>query len=409
MTEKEKFKRMSTMTPSTRFPMFILMLNLFIALLGQGMLIPILPEYLKLFHAGGTVAGFLVAAFGAAQFLFSPIGGQWADRFGRKKLIMAGMFLVVVSDLIFAVSTSLPLLYIARFIGGISLGLMVPANLAYVADITTPETRAKGMGYFGASMNLGMVLGPGLGGFIAEMGVRMPYFVASGLGLVAALLTLLLPETLPPEKRTVSTEKKKGFNMGKQIWSSFKVPYFGYLLIILVMTFGLMSYETVFSLFAEYKYGFNASTISIIITMGAIIGIVVQIWLLDFFVKRLGEIKLIRLSLIMTPIALLLMLIKVNLIFLLFASALYFAFNAFLRPTVSSLISQNAGDRQGYASGLNTTYSSLGTVFGPLVAGILFDKNVNFPYIFGAFMLLAALTLTLKTQRSRKGNRYATE
>ncbi|WP_339830308.1 MFS transporter [Paenibacillus sp. FSL R7-0272] len=400
---------MRTMTQSTRFPMFILMLNLFIALLGQGMLIPILPEYLKLFHAGGTVAGFLVAAFGAAQFLFSPLGGQWADRFGRKKLIMAGMFLVVVSDLIFAVSTSLPLLYIARFIGGISLGLMVPANLAYVADITTPETRAKGMGYFGASMNLGMVLGPGLGGFIAEMGVRMPYFVASGLGLVAAMLTLLLPETLPPEKRTISTSKKKGFTMGEQIWSSFKVPYFGYLLIILVMTFGLMSYETVFSLFAKYKYGFNASTISVIITMGAIIGIVIQIWLLDFFVKRLGEIKLIRLSLIMTPIAFLLMLIKVNLTFLLFASALYFAFNAFLRPTVSSLISKSAGDRQGYASGLNTTYSSLGTVFGPLVAGLLFDKNVNFPYIFGAFMLLAALSLTMSAQRSKKGNRYASE
>ncbi|WP_434751116.1 MFS transporter [Paenibacillus amylolyticus] len=400
---------MSSMTQSTRFPMFILMLNLFIALLGQGMLIPILPEYLKLFHAGGTVAGFLVAAFGAAQFLFSPLGGQWADRFGRKKLIMAGMFLVVVSDLIFAVSTSLPLLYIARFIGGISLGLMVPANLAYVADITTPETRSKGMGYFGASMNLGMVLGPGLGGFIAEMGVRMPYFVASGLGLVAALLTLLLPETLPPEKRILSSSKKKGFAMGEQIWSSFKVPYFGYLLIILVMTFGLMSYETVFSLFAETKYGFTASTISIIITMGAVIGIVIQIWLLDFFVKRLGEIKLIRLSLIMTPIALLLMLIKVNLVFLLFASALYFAFNAFLRPTVSSLISKSAGDRQGYASGLNTTYSSLGTVFGPLVAGLLFDKNVNFPYIFGAFMLLAALSLTMSGQRFRKGNRYANE
>ncbi|MEK3823456.1 MFS transporter [Paenibacillus sp. FSL K6-1558] len=400
---------MRTMIQSTRFPMFILMLNLFIALLGQGMLIPILPEYLKLFHAGGTVAGFLVAAFGAAQFLFSPLGGQWADRFGRKKLIMAGMFLVVVSDLIFAVSTSLPLLYIARFIGGISLGLMVPANLAYVADITTPETRAKGMGYFGASMNLGMVLGPGLGGFIAEMGVRMPYFVASGLGLVAALLTLLLPETLPPEKRTLPTAKKKGFTMGEQIWSSFKVPYFAYLLIILVMTFGLMSYETVFSLFAETKYGFTASTISIIITMGAIIGIVIQIWLLDFFVKRMGEIKLIRLSLIMTPIALLLMLIKVNLVFLLFASALYFAFNAFLRPTVSSLISKSAGDRQGYASGLNTTYSSLGTVFGPLVAGLLFDKNVNFPYIFGAFMLVAALLLTTNAQRSKKGNRYASE
>ncbi|PYE48051.1 MFS transporter [Paenibacillus barcinonensis] len=400
---------MRKLPQSARFPMFILMLNLFIALLGQGMLIPILPEYLKLFHAGGTVAGFLVAAFGAAQFLFSPLGGQWADRFGRKKLIMSGMFLVVISDFIFAVSTSLPLLYIARFIGGISLGLMVPANLAYVADITTPETRAKGMGYFGASMNLGMVLGPGLGGLIAEMGVRMPYFVASGLGLVAALLTLLLPETLPPGKRTSTPTNKQGISSATQIWSSFKVPYFNYLLIILVMTFGLMSYETVFSLFAENKYSFSASTISIIITMGAIIGIVVQIWLLDVFVKRLGEIKLIRWSLMMTSIALLFMLIKVNLIFLLCASALYFAFNAFLRPTVSSLISKHAGDRQGYASGLNTTYSSLGTVFGPLVAGLLFDINVNLPYIFGAFMLLAALLLTMKVQRSMRGNGYASE
>ncbi|MDR6723717.1 DHA1 family multidrug resistance protein-like MFS transporter [Paenibacillus amylolyticus] len=400
---------MGTLPKSVRFPLLILMLNLFIALLGQGMLIPILPEYLKLFHAGGTVAGFLVAAFGAAQFLFSPLGGQWADRFGRKKLIIAGMFLSVVSDIIFALSTSLPLLYIARFIGGISLGLMVPANLAYVADITTPETRAKGMGYFGAAMNLGMVLGPGLGGFIAEMGIRMPYFFAAGLGLVAGMLTLLLPETLPPEKRTLPQTKKKGNHLGKHIWSSFQVPYFKYLLLLLVMTFGLMSYETVFSLFAEQKYGFDAATISIIITMGAIIGIVVQIWLLDWSVRRIGEIKLIRLSLIMAPIALLLMLIKVNLVYLLFASALFFAFNAFLRPSVSTLISKNAGDRQGYASGLNTTYSSLGTVFGPLVAGLLFDKNLNFPYIFGAIMLLAAISLTLNARRSKKGLQTTSE
>lgn len=213
------------------------------------MLIPILPEYLKLFHAGGTVAGFLVAAYGAAQFLFSPLGGKLSDRFGRKKLIMAGMFLFVISDLIFAISTSLPLLYVARFIGGISLGLMVPSNLAYVADITTPETRAKGMGYFGAAMNLGIVLGPGLGGIIAEMGIRMPYFFAAGLGLVAGVLTLLLlPESLPPEKRTVSMRNEKRDHFGKKIWRSFKVPYFKYLLLLLVMTFGLMSYETVFAL-----------------------------------------------------------------------------------------------------------------------------------------------------------------
>ncbi|MBE7680859.1 MULTISPECIES: MFS transporter [Paenibacillus] len=394
---------------SVRFPLFILMLNLFIALLGQGMLIPILPDYLKLFHAGGTVAGFLVAAFGAAQFLFSPLGGQLSDRFGRKKLIMAGMFLSVISDVIFALSTSLPLLYVARFIGGISLGLMIPSNLAYVADITTHETRAKGMGYFGAAMNLGMVLGPGLGGLIAEMGIRVPYFCAAGLGLLATLLTLLLPETLAPEKRTRSLRNPDGNHLGKKVLSSFKVPYFKYLLLLLVMTFGLMSYETVFALFVEKKYGFNAATISIIITLGAIIGIVIQVWLLDWFVKRMGEIRLIRLSLIIAPIALMLMLIKVNLAFLLFASALFFAFNSFLRPSVSTLISKNAGDRQGYASGLNTTYSSLGTIFGPLIAGSLFDTNLNLPYIFGAVMLLASLPLTMNVFRSKKGKLSTSE
>lgn len=395
---------MSTLQKSARFPLFILMLNLFIALLGQGMVIPILPEYLKQFDAGGTAAGYLIAAFGAAQFIFSPIGGQLSDRFGRKKMIMAGLFLTVISDLMFAMSSTLPLLYLARFIGGMGLGLMVPSNMAYVADITTHETRAKGMGYLGAAMNLGMVLGPGLGGIIAEWGIRMPYFFASGLGLLATLLTIFMPETLTPDKRKVPQPLKGRETMGKQIAQSFRTPYFRYLLLILVMTFGLVNYETVYALFVEQKYGFDAAKISIIITIGAVIGIIVQVWLLDRFIRRMGEIKLIRLSLIVTPIALVLMLVKVNLTYLLVVSALFFAFNAFLRPTVSTLISKAAGDRQGYASGLNTTYTSLGNILGPVLAGSLFDKNINIPYIFGAIILLASLSLTIKARSLKKGN-----
>ncbi|WP_241781726.1 MFS transporter [Paenibacillus sp. DMB5] len=168
---------MSGLSKSAKFHLFILMLNLFIALLGQGMVIPILPEYLKQFNAAGAAAGYLIAAFGAAQFIFSPVGGQLSDRLGRKPMLIAGLLLTVISDLMFAVGDTLTILYIARFIGGIGVGIMVPANMAYVADMTTPDTRAKGMGYLGASMNLGMVLGPGLGGLIAELGIRVPYFL----------------------------------------------------------------------------------------------------------------------------------------------------------------------------------------------------------------------------------------
>ncbi|MGZ7440191.1 MFS transporter [Paenibacillus sp. TH7-28] len=390
------------LSKSAKFPLYILMLNLFIALLGQGMVIPILPDYLKQFHAAGTAAGYLVAAFGAAQFLFSPIGGQLSDKWGRKKLIMSGLFLTVLSDLLFAASTTLPLLYFARFIGGIGLGLMVPSNMAYVADITTPETRAKGMGYLGAAMNLGMVLGPGLGGIIAELGIRVPYYFAAGLGLIATLLTIFLPETLTREQRQLHSKQATREPIARQILNSFRTPYFRYLLLILVMTFGLVNYETVYALFVEQKYGLNAGKISIIITVGAVIGIIVQVWLLDWIIKRLGELKLIRLSLIMTGIALLLMLIRINLGYLLAVSALFFAFNAFLRPTVSSLIANAAGDRQGYASGLNTTYTSMGNILGPMIAGGLFDKHIDLPYILGAIILLATLFLTGDRQKSKK-------
>lgn len=380
-----------------RFPLFILMLNLFIALLGQGMVIPILPDYLKQFNAAGSAAGYLVAAFGAAQFIFSPIGGRLSDKHGRKIMILSGLFFTVISDFIFAISHSLILLYIARFIGGIGLGIMVPSVLAYVADVTTKETREKGMGFLSASMNLGMVLGPGIGGVIAQFGIRVPYFLASGLGLVATLLTFILPETLPPEKRSVSNPLQKQESIWKQLVLSVHASYFRYLVLILVMTFGLVNYETVYSLYVEQKYGFTSQNISVLITLGAAIGIITQVGLIEKVIKRYGEHKLIIFSLLMTSIALLLMLIKVNFVYLLAISAIFFTFNSFLRPTVNTLLANEASsDEQGFVSGLNTTYTSMGNIIGPIMAGNLFDMHMNLPYTVGAFILFGTIFLTKK-------------
>ncbi|WP_179033041.1 MFS transporter [Paenibacillus kribbensis] len=385
-----------------KLPLFILMLNLFIALLGQGMVIPILPDYLKQFHAAGTAAGYLVAAFGAAQFLFSPIGGRWSDQYGRKKMILIGLALTVISDYIFAIAYHLPVLYLARFIGGIGLGIMVPSVLAYVADITTHDQRAKGMGYLSAAMSLGMVLGPGIGGLLAGFGVRFPYFIAAGLGLVATVLTFVLPETLPVEKRTQVHKKAATPSIWKQLVQSFTLPYFPLLVLVLVMTFGLVNYETVFSLYIEQKYGFSSMEISVLITLGAAIGIIVQVWFMDKLIRRIGEYNLIRYSLIVTSIALLLMLIKVNFSYLIAVSALFFLFNSLLRPTVNTLLSKQAGDQQGFVAGLNTTYNSLGNILGPVIAGTLFDVHINLPYILGAFILMATIGLIRRPKLQKK-------
>jgi MFS transporter, DHA1 family, multidrug resistance protein len=384
-----------------RFPLLILMVNLFIALMGQGMVIPILPQYLKQFSAGGTAAGNLIAAFGITQFIFSSIGGRLSDRYGRKIMILCGMFLSGLSDFIFAVSPNLILLYIARLIGGIGLGFMIPSILAYVADVTTTETRAKGMGYLSASMNLGMVLGPGIGGMIAQFGVRAPYFCAAALAMVSTLLTLILPETLPAEKRNVSKPAQEQDSIGRQLVQSVHTPYFRYLILLFVMTFGLVNYETVYSLYVEYKYGFTSQEISVLITLGAAIGIVVQVWIIDKVIKRFGEYKTIRFSLFFAAASLMLMLWKVNFLYLLAVSSLFFAFNSLLRPTVNIMLSKMAGHQQGFVSGLNTTYTSLGHIIGPIMAGSLFDLQINLPYIAGAIILLGTIGLVRKEKKSQ--------
>ncbi len=394
---------MSNSNTKKMFPIFILMLNLFIALLGQGMVIPILPDYLKQFNAAGTAAGYLVAAFGTSQFIFSPIGGRLSDKYGRRIMILSGLFLTVVSDFIFAIAQSLMLLYIARVIGGIGIGIMVPSVLAYVADITTKETRAKGMGYISAAMNLGIVLGPGLGGIIAQFGIRVPYFFAAGLGFIATLLTFILPETLSLEKRSKSKSSKKQESIFNQLIQSFHKPYFCHLLLILVMTFGLVGFETVYSLFVQDKYDFTSKHISILISIEAAIGIVVQIWFIEKAVKLVGEYNLIRLSLLMLAISLLLMLIKVNFIYIIVVSSIFFAFNSLLRPTINTLLSNEAGsNEQGFVSGLNTTYMSMGNIVGPIVAGSLFDKQINLPYIFSALILFGTILLVKQEKNTYK-------
>lgn len=390
---------MSNLKNRKMFPLFILMLNLFIAQIGQGMVMPILPDYLKQFNAAGTAAGYLIAVFGTAQFIFSPIGGKLSDKHGRRILILSGLFLTVVSDFIFAISNTLMLLYIARVIGGIGIGMLVPSVFAYVADITTNETRAKGMGYISAAMNLGVVLGPGLGGIIAQFGIRVPYFFASGLGFVATVLTLILPETLTVEKRKASASKKKE-PIANQIMESFRKSYFRYLLLVFVMTFGVISFQTVYSLFVEAKYGFTAQEVSILITLGALIGVIVQLLIIEKAIKFFGEHNLIRFSLLMTSIALLLMIVKVNFIYLVVVSAIFYAFNSFLRPTIVTLLSNAAGkDEQGFVSGLNTTYMSMGNIAGPVLAGSLFDKQINLPYTMGAIILFGAIFLAGQSKK----------
>ncbi|MGO0060358.1 MFS transporter [Brevibacillus fluminis] len=382
-------------------PLLILMVNMFIAMLGIGLIIPVLPKYMQLFGATGADLGYLVAAFGLTQFLCSPIAGEWSDKYGRKLMIWTGLGAFALSQLIFAMADSMWLLYVSRLIGGMGAAAMIPSMMAFVADITTNENRGKGMGLLGASMSLGFVIGPGIGGFLAELGLRVPFYVSAAVAGLATIASLIfLKETLSHEAQLEArNSQKKRENIFKQFAMSVKAPYFVLLILIFTLTFGLANFEAIFGLYVDKKYAYTPTDISIIITVGALVGVIIQSVFIDKLLKRFGEKKLMNASFLIAAISFLLMLLSGNFWYTLVTSSIFFVFTSILRPAINTLLSKMAGQEQGFVAGMNNAYMSLGNIVGPTLAGILFDVHVNLPYVFGAVILLGSLVMSLGWNR----------
>lgn len=267
----------------------ILLMNLFIAFLGIGLVIPVLPTIMNELGITGSVVGYMVAAFAVTQLIMSPIAGRWVDRYGRKIMIIIGLCIFGFSEFLFGYGKTIEVLFVSRMLGGVSAAFIMPAVTAFIADITTTATRAKALGYMSAAINTGFIIGPGLGGFLAEIGTRVPFYTAGVLGIVAALLSFLLLKE--PERQKSDAGEMTGTQGLKRV---FLPMYFIAFLLIFVSTFGLSAFESLFSLFVDHKFAFTPKDIAIVITGGAIVGAVAQVGLFDSLAKRLGEIKLIR-------------------------------------------------------------------------------------------------------------------
>lgn len=136
-----------------------------------------MPSYMKTLQLGTDIMGYLIATFAFVQLLTSPIAGVWVDTFGRKKIIILGLSLFSFSEFLFGVGNHIWVLFLSRALGGISAACMMPAVIAFIADTTSLENRAKALGYLSASISAGFIIGPGIGGFISDFGIRAPFFL----------------------------------------------------------------------------------------------------------------------------------------------------------------------------------------------------------------------------------------
>ncbi|HBD0695166.1 TPA: MFS transporter [Enterococcus faecalis] len=348
--------------------MYLAISNLFLVFLGVGLVIPVIPQLKEEMHFSGTTMGMMISIFAIAQLITSPIAGVLSDKIGRKKMIATGMLVFSISELLFGLAQAKSGFYISRGLGGIAAALLMPSVTAFVADMTTISERPKAMGLVSAAF----------------------------LAFIGFILTLTVLKE--PEKRILAAvEAKKGSFM-----DILRNPMFTSLfVIILISSFGLQAFESIYSIMATINFGFTTSEIAIVITVSGILALICQLFFFDAIVQKIGEMGLIQLTFFASAIFIAVIAFTKNNLVVVFSTFIVFlAFDLF-RPAVTTYLSKHAGDQQGTSNGLNSTFTSFGNILGPMAAGALFDINHFFPYYVSAVILLGTGFLSLFLNRNK--------
>jgi len=382
-------------------PLLIIFLTIFIDLLGFGIIIPILPFYAEHFGASALEVGLLSMSYSLMQFIFAPIWGRISDRIGRRQVLLVCLAGTGVGHVLFGFANSLILLFISRSLTGIAAA-SIPVAMAYISDVTTLENRAKGMGMVGAAFGLGFIFGPAIGGVLSKYGFPVPIFFASGLSAIAALLAYFeLPETFKAGEQSFDDSRK--FNLAN-LRAAIINPVIGILFVIFfLITLSFANLETMFALFTERKYGFDATTNGYVFALFGIISALVQGVLIGPLVKKFGEKKLISASILLLSIGFILFpLADSNLTFLPVVALIAFAIGVH-NPSVITLISKNTPpEKQGGTLGLNQSMGSLARVLGPIWGGFFFEKvSIGFPFFSAGMLIFIIFFVSLRLFKTK--------
>ena len=355
-----------------RSPLGIVFLTVFLDLVGFGIVIPLLPLYAKRFGAGPVAVTWLLAVYSLMQFFFAPWWGRVSDRVGRRPVLLLGLFGSAASYLAFGLAGSLPVLFIARAANGLA-GANVGVAQAYVADVTGPEDRARGMGIIGAAFGLGFIIGPAVGGVLSRYGFAAPFLAAAAVTLANALLAVVrLPESLPPERRSAHP---RGFGLGDRLRTLVGAGTSGRLRALyaagFLVTLAFAALEATFSLWADARWHLTRHGIAYVFAFIGLVSAIAQGALVGRMVKRAGEMRtaLLGIALIVAGAAATALAPQPGL--LLAALALLALGQGMASPSMSSLISHQGGPgEQGRLLGVYQSLSALGRVAGPVLGGV---------------------------------------
>lgn len=376
----------------------ILFLVMFLVMIGFGIIIPVLPFYAEDMGANPTQLGLLMAVYSLMQLIFAPIWGRLSDQIGRKPIMMIGITGLALSFFLQALATELWVLFAARIIGGMLSAANMPTAMAYVADITTPENRGKGMGIVGAAVGLGFVFGPAIGGIFSKSSMSMPFYLAGASSLITLILVFfLLKESLHKGNETFDP------SINQSRWAAFTGPSTILFLLQLFISVSLSGLEATFAYFAAKKAGLGATQLGYIFMIMGFAGAMVQGGLVGKLTKKYGEGTVIQCGIIVSVIGFGLILLVDNFTTAAIYLSIFGIGNGVIRPSVSSLLTKTSTAGHGNATGLLSSFDSLGRIIGPPLGGWLFSMSIGLPYISGAVISVLAFILYQFYRSNAKG------
>ncbi|QHT60407.1 TCR/Tet family MFS transporter [Paenibacillus lycopersici] len=368
----------------------IVMVMLITTFIGFGIIIPVLPELINEASPGSVEfhTGMMLSLYSLVSFMISPLWGGLSDRIGRRPVILIGVLGFAASFLLFGIADgSLPIMYASRIIGGLFSGAVTSVIVAYVADITPPEQRTKGMGLVGMSIGLGFTIGPGFGGLLSLVSRNTPFFAAAALALATFLIAVTkMPESLTPEIRQSAQQQRKPSR-----WTAFTGSLKYLYVLALFVSLSLSGLEATLQLFGIRRFDVTPLQVGFMFLICGLVGALIQGGVVRRRIRKGQEPAYIAAGLVISAIGFLLLVTAHSLLSATIYLAIFGIGNALIRPCVTSLITQRTTVGQGVAAGLSSSMDSLGRIIGPLVGAGLYSVHLALPYVAGGVLSLAAL------------------
>ena len=380
-----------------------LFLIVFVDLVGFGLVIPLLPFYAVRFAASPQEVTALVAIYSLVQLVTAPLWGRLSDRVGRRPVLLASLAASALAYLWLGSATRLWMLFAARAFAGACAGNIAAAQ-AYIADVTRPEERARGMGLIGAAFGLGFMIGPALGGLLAgtdplTADLETPAWVAAGLSFLALLgVVLLLPESLPAGRRDRTSSRGR---VGAVVDVLRRPILSRLILIFFLVILAVAGMQSVFAIWAMPQFGWGPRQVGYVFAYLGLISAILQGGLIGRLTRRFGEERLLLCGLALIAAGLLALPFAHDMLILAPALTALALGMGLMQPSLNSLISRQAAEReQGEVMGVSQSVGSLSRVLGPFAAGFSFAAlGRDSPYFFGVLLVVIPLLLAFKLPR----------